>query len=293
VLEDPQAEVVLKFKNTLRGKNEKGRKIEVYRDDVTVVVQHCRLCGARDYRMSDEMVVQLPGLPIEEADLVKMGKAKTEVYEVIVPLDRSGLLLLMTPFRGGIRVVEDQPYTPQGEDNDYKILLFVRYGSAIILPATAHYTAFHRTSMTGGLHIKSLVTVSRKEFGKNGKEVKPQLPTPPLGNVAVGYKGPVGIKIPGNGKENIAGAKHGSLKYDAYGALNGQFGLHLNDEDMLQLFSIYCLPAQFNNRVVGAIDGGGGGGDDNDGGEKEGGDNNGGGNADGHGAAAGAAAAAN
>ena len=296
--DDPLAEVVLKFKNDLTGKNKEGKKIEVYRDDVAVVVQHSRLCGARDYRMSDEMVVQLPGLPIEEGDLVKLGEEKTEVYEVLVPLDRTGLLVLMTPFRGGIRVVEDQPYTPQGEDNDYKILLFVRYGSAIILPATAHYTAFHRTSMTGGLHIKSLVTVSRKKFGGNHKEVKPQLPTPPLGNVAVGYKGPVGIKIPGNGKDNIAGGFHGNLKYDAYGAMNGQFGLHLSDVEMLKLFSTFCLPAQFNNRLAGANNGGGGGGggdnnDDNDGGGKKGGDNNEGGNADGQGTAGGAAAAAN
>jgi hypothetical protein len=240
-----------KFSNGLRGRDARGRPIEVFRDDVTAVVQQARLCGVRDYRMSDEMVVQLPGLPIREAELERLGRTNKEVYEVIIPLDRAGLVVLMTPQRSEIRVVPGDDYTEQIKDEDDKVLLFLQYGTALILPATTHYSTHHRTSMTGGLHIKTLVTVSKKEFGVNRKEVKPQIAEVPLGNIAVGYAGPVGIKIPKNPRERIAGNFGRHLTYNDYGELNGKFGLHLlaktenNIYAFPRLFSLYCLPAKF------------------------------------------------
>jgi hypothetical protein len=202
--------------------------------------------------MSEEMVVQLPGLPILEADLIKLGQEKTEVYEVIIPLDRAGLLVFMTPSREGIRVVQGDEYTAQKKDEDDKILLFLQYGTALVLPATTHYTTMHRTSMTGGLHIKTLVTVSLKKFATNGREVRPLVTTLPLGNIAVGYGGPVGIRIPKNKRDSICAKEaRRTLAYDEYAGLNGQFGIHLlhtyEDEKYIfpRLFSQYCLPAKF------------------------------------------------
>jgi hypothetical protein len=251
--EDPNY-IHWKFSNGLRGKDANGRGIKFYRDDVTAVVQQARLCGVRDYRMSDEMVVQLPGLPIAEADLMELGRANIEVYEVIIPLDRDGLLVFVTPQRNEVLVVEGNDYTEQEEDEDDKILLFLQYGTALVLPATTHYSTHHRTSMTGGLHIKTLVTVSKKEFGDNGKEVKPQIAGVPLGNVAVGYAGPVGVKIPKNARDNTAGNSNArKLTYTDYEEKNGQFGKHLivdaDDEYIFpRLFSVYCLPAKFGKK---------------------------------------------
>jgi hypothetical protein len=252
--EEDANNIHLKFSNGLRGRDANGIPIKFFRDDVTAVVQQARLCGVRDYRMSDEMVVQLPGLPITEAELVRLGQANVEVYEVIIPLDRDGLLVHVTPKRSNIRVVEGNNYPEQEEiDRDHKILLFLQYGTALVLPATTHYSTHHRTSMTGGLHIKTLVTVSKKEFGDDGKEVKPQIAGVPLGNVAVGYAGPVGIRIPKNERDNIAAIKAKDLAYTGYEEMNGQFGKHLivGDGDKYvfpRLFSQYCLPAKFDNK---------------------------------------------
>ena len=65
--EDPLAEVVLKFKNDLTGKNKEGKKIKVYRDDVTVVVQHSAFVELAIIECQTKWWCSYPGYQLKRA----------------------------------------------------------------------------------------------------------------------------------------------------------------------------------------------------------------------------------
>ena len=210
-------------------------------------LQHARVCGVRDYRDEEALVVQVPGLPYPD-EVVRglKGSGEKEAYEIIVPLDGHGLLVWMAPRRAKVAIGNRRDAhgnNIQLQDDD-KTLMFVKFGSALLIPVTTHYSTFHRSSMTGSPHIKAVITVK----AKTGDDEGPYLMDMPLmGNVAAGYTSPVGLCMPPYPWKFIDGKSQGKLRkiFDqAQGnAINGDFGCHLPVTAMF-LFAGFCLPAK-------------------------------------------------
>jgi hypothetical protein len=220
-------------------------------------LQYPRVCGVQDYRNEDNLVVQLPGLPFTDREVRALKAGQREAYEVIVPLDEHGLLVWMTARRPAVAVgrptadvgdeakeTDDEENITQEDDSDDKTLLFVRFGTALLIPATVHYSAFHRSSMTGSPHLKAIITVKLKTSIVDAEPLI--MPMPLLGNVAAGYAAPVGLKLPAYNHSFVPGKYKGELQkiFDLqHSVINGNYSCHLTTTFML-LFAAYCLPAK-------------------------------------------------
>jgi hypothetical protein len=251
-------------------------------DKYVATLHHPRICGVQDYRSEDNLVVQLPGLPFPDRDVRAFKAGKKEAYEVVVPLDEQGLLVWMIPRRPAVKVgrpaanagaeggkataTDDQENNIQGHDNDDKTILFVRFGTALLIPATVHYSTFHRSSMTGSPHLKAIISVKLKS---NEGDTRPLIMKMPLlGNVAAGCTLPVGLKLSSYDHKFVPG-KHKKNLQDIFALqhehINGPYSCHLTRSFML-LFATYCLPARsldpdprYNTPQMQAVTGGGGG----------------------------------
>jgi hypothetical protein len=237
-----------------------GDKDDPNLNKYVATLHHPRVCGVRDYRDENNLVVQLPGLPFPDKDVRAFEAGKREAYEVIMPLDEQGLLVWMIPRRPNVKVgrpaanagveeekaagTEDRETNTQEHDIDDKTILFVRFGTALLIPATVHYSTFHRSSMTGSPHLKAVISVKLKSNEADTGRLIMKMPL--LGNVAAGYTLPVGLKLPSYDHKFVPGKHKTELQgtfRSQHGQINGPYSCHLTESFML-LFASYCLPAR-------------------------------------------------
>ena len=148
-----------------------------------VVFSQPAYCAVTDYRSSPnvtEIVSQMPGLPFPVATMTDLLAKTLALYVVIIPLDRTGLV---------VRIFLDKEEDKE-EDSNAGVTLLVEFGSHLILPATTHYTTFHRSSFIGSPHIRMFAAMYDTDKGEETVTLGHS-----RGNIVAGRTSPLGVNV--------------------------------------------------------------------------------------------------